>query len=440
MRISQALKLGHTNVTAHKGRSLAIVVTISVLFSLVMGVNFILQGLQDNMLRYADAFSDGKIYIKSECAGSKGEEIIRRRLEKYHGEVVGEIITMELENSRAVHVASPEVVERFLTVPLEEVPKDKLPVVMSNEMLERIAEAEARGDEYVTEIAKGDYVVVGASEELGTGLRLGGLREMHPLDFLLSNMGGIGSFEMLVVDDGSGKVQDYVAELRQEVVERREEMAAEYGNLEEGEEVYIPEMVDKTALVAVFTDAEAAYRYTLLDDEAEFGYRSSQYNAVELFGNQVRIIVATRRVQKMLGVLEIAILVVAVVVMAFTFAHLVALEAPIIALYRSLGARTSDIVLIYLVYLLELCVYAVGFATVLGILLALVVTGLNAAALQQVVERYYGLELPGGMVLLGFNWKYAKIAGLMLLVAPLAFGLTVDQLSPKRIAQKLKED
>lgn len=441
MRISQALKLGHANVTAHKGRSLAIIITISVLFGLVMGMDFVLQGLQDSMLRYADAFSEGKIYLKSEYSGSRGMEIVRQRLEKYHGEVVGEITMMEMGGEPTVDVVSPAVVERFLTMSLEEVPEGKLPVVMSDEMLRRIAEVEARGDEYKMAVAKDDYVVVGTYEELGaTALRLGGAREINLLDLVLNNMGGFSGYDMLVVDDGSGEVQTYVAERRQEIIERYERAAMEYGTWEEGEEFYVPDMEDKVALVAVFTDAEMAYQYTLLDDETEFDYRSSQYYTSELFGNQVRIIAATRRMQKMLSVLEIAILVVAVVVMAFTFAHLVTLEAPIIALYRSLGARTLDIVWIYLAYLLELCFYATVLATVVGAAIAGVVTWLNSAALQRLAERYYDLELPGKMILLGFNWKYVKIVGLMLLVAPVAFGLTVDQLSPRRIAQKLKED
>lgn len=441
MRISQAIKLGHTNITAHKGRSLAVVITISVLFGLLMGVNFILQGLQDNMLRYADAFSEGRIYLKSECSGSRGTEIIRQRLEKYHGEVVGEITMMEMGGEPAVDVVSPAVVQRFLTTSLTEVPKGKLPVVMSDEMLKRIAEAEARGDEYATAVAKNDYVVVGTYKELGaTALRLGGSREINLLDWVLNNMGGLSGYGMLIVDDGSGAVQAYVAERRQEIIEQRKKAAMEYGTWEEGEEFYVPEMEDEVALVAVFTDVEMAYKYTLLDDEAEFGYRSSQYQTSELFGNQVRIIAATRQIQQMLSVLEIAILVVAVVVMAFTFAHLVTLEAPVIALYRSLGARTLDIVWIYLAYLGELCFYAAILATVVGAVIAGVVTWLDSAALQRLAERYYGLELSGRMILLGFNWKYVKIVGLMLLVAPVAFGLTVDQLSSKRIAQKLKED
>ena len=59
-----AIRLGHTNVKAHGLRSMAVVVTIGVIFGAVMAVNFVLKGLEDNLLRYAEA-SEGKPVLVS---------------------------------------------------------------------------------------------------------------------------------------------------------------------------------------------------------------------------------------------------------------------------------------------------------------------------------------------------------------------------------------
>lgn len=441
MRISEAIKLGHANLTAHKGRSLAIVITISVLFGLIMGVNFILQGLEDNALRYSDARSEGKIYVEGRYRGNQGNEVVRQRVEKYHGEILGEITKAKLFGEQEVlYIVSPEVVEHLLTQPLDSVPADKLPVVMSEDMMQRLAEAKENGDEIyfggLFDMPEEDYEIVGMIDDAHKRNELGEEGEINLLNLVLVHMGAFGGYEMLVVDDGTGQ-QALIEKARQECIER---VQAIYEGHDQDYELYIPDLETEVKLVAMFTNPYDAYKYTLLDDEKEFGYHYQQYEVREIFGNQTQIIGAVADTEKMIRVLVIVLLVVAVVVMAFTFAHIVAAEAPIIALYRSLGAQTSDTVKIYLAYLLELCVYAVILATVIGMLLAGVVTLMESGALQELWTNDYGVELPGKIILIGFNWKYLEVVGLMLLVAPVAFLLTVDQLSPKRIAQRLKED
>ena len=63
LRFSDALRLSWSNIAQHKKRSAIIVLTISVLFGVVMGFNFMLQGLRGTILDAALQANDGKVYL-----------------------------------------------------------------------------------------------------------------------------------------------------------------------------------------------------------------------------------------------------------------------------------------------------------------------------------------------------------------------------------------
>lgn len=184
-----------------------------------------------------------------------------------------------------------------------------------------------------------------------------------------------------------------------------------------------------------FETAEDAYNYV-----EEMNKKQSIVRAQEIFGNQTSVVMAIRNAERMLSFALWALTVVAAIIMAMTFAHLISLEVQTVALYRSMGARVGQIVMIYLVYLTELCLMAVVVATVIGLMIAGVMTLVNAAELKEVLSKYYEVERGGRILLWGWSMRYWEIVGLMVLIAPVAFLLISDQLSAKHIARKLKEE
>ena len=50
LKFSDALRLSWSNITQHKKRSAAIILTISILFGVIMAFNFMLQGLRGTIL------------------------------------------------------------------------------------------------------------------------------------------------------------------------------------------------------------------------------------------------------------------------------------------------------------------------------------------------------------------------------------------------------
>ena len=62
LKFSDALRLSWSNIAQHKKRSAIIILTISLLFGVVMGFNFMLQGLQGTILDAALQTNDGNLF------------------------------------------------------------------------------------------------------------------------------------------------------------------------------------------------------------------------------------------------------------------------------------------------------------------------------------------------------------------------------------------
>ena len=63
LRLADLGRLSWGNVTEHKKRSLLVVVTMSVLFGLLFGMNFMFAGLRDTLVGVDTQATDGKVYI-----------------------------------------------------------------------------------------------------------------------------------------------------------------------------------------------------------------------------------------------------------------------------------------------------------------------------------------------------------------------------------------
>lgn len=330
MWLVDAIKLARANLAAGKGRNLATIVVVGTLFGLVLGVNFVLQGLENTLMNCANEQTDNIIYMVSERPrGALGEV-----LGKYQARVVGMLPTTIL--------------------PMK---KEALQVNQSNDI----------GDLNLLDMAL-DGIYSGASaEELG------------------------------LVEDG-GKYW----------------------------------LNDDEKILLEFTDVKMAYAYQeKLEEERKV--------VTEFVGNQVGVYRVFRRWGKVLSVLGWILVVVAVIIMVFTLAHLLAQEVATVALYRALGAETKEILLVYFLVLLGLGLGAVAFAVIVGLVLAGVVSWLNADSLAVALESFYPVVI-SKPVLIGLNGRTLEIIGVMLTMVPVSFILSIDQISGKKLARKLKED
>lgn len=66
LKLSDAIRISWSSVGGHKVRSLLVAGTIAILFGVVLGVNFVLQGLEDTVVAASVVPTAGKVYIESQ--------------------------------------------------------------------------------------------------------------------------------------------------------------------------------------------------------------------------------------------------------------------------------------------------------------------------------------------------------------------------------------
>lgn len=144
-----------------------------------------------------------------------------------------------------------------------------------------------------------------------------------------------------------------------------------------------------------------------------------------------------RGVWRAYGIVSAILLVVAVVIELSTYIRLIGQDTKTIALYYAMGATHGQIRRIYVIYLLTLSLLAVMMAVGVGMILAVVVSLVNAEGLAQAFMLEFGVEVER-VWLVGWNVRIWKMAVVVLLVAPVAVLVSWRQFGGKKLAQKIK--
>lgn len=87
MHFRDLIHLAHLNFSGFRTRSLASIIVIGILFSLILSAELIIQGLENVTLRYAGEPTSGTIYIASDYDNGRRPELIRERATYYGGEL-----------------------------------------------------------------------------------------------------------------------------------------------------------------------------------------------------------------------------------------------------------------------------------------------------------------------------------------------------------------
>lgn len=201
-----------------------------------------------------------------------------------------------------------------------------------------------------------------------------------------------------------------------------------------------PELSPST-VVARFANLSDAYGYASKYDTDIFQYRIEDYGITELFSNQVSVYSYFRGLKtKLVRPISLILIVVSIFILAFTMAHLLSGSAKTFVLYRAIGASKTQILLIYFIYLVELCIFAALFAFALALFLTVLVTVIGWNYFSSQFAQVYPTASTYPPILLGFNWSCLAVLATIFLAAPCSFLLCLDQFSNQKFAQKLKGD
>ncbi len=197
----------------------------------------------------------------------------------------------------------------------------------------------------------------------------------------------------------------------------------------------------ETTVVAKFTDLKKAYAYYAKGDKTEWGYDSEKCQIEEIYSNQMGVYRYFReKNQDLVWPVTVVLVIVSAFILAFTMAHLIASSTKTFVLYRSIGATRGQLLMIYFVYLMELCAASALFAVAVALILAGILTAAFWNYLSTQLHEFYPEASSFWPILIGVNWREMAVLVSMFMVAPVSFLLCLDQFSNKKIAQKLKGD
>ena len=441
LKFSDALRLSWSNIAQHKKRSAAIILTISILFGIIMAFNFMLQGLRSTILDAALQANDGKVYLETgyqSIAGfgpgrvekidsvEKLDTFIKEEVERCHGKIIGEKVTYQFKN--IFTTITPSVAKNLLgEIDLSSVPEGKVPVLMPVSEVSQYAEVD-----------EGDYYVVGYYPATLQGSPT--LPGFNPANLLLGMVHGSGIDAWpLLIDDGTDAIHNYFLKLAQKAIAS----GSQYSSAEE----YLENLAPETKYIVEFGNYNDAVEYYYgsyagknIPKNVEIGASKYELINMDTFGRVIYLRLDFDNLEFMLTAIEVLFVIVAVLIATFTFAHLIDSDAATVALYRSLGASTGNIYLIYFLYLVELCLLAVAVCILIAFIIVGVMWMCNAGALAERLKEYYILKDLPKVNLFGFNKMFFGVIGSIMIVAPISLVLTMRRFSAKHIAKKLKED
>lgn len=450
MRVIDYWRLGIAGVKAHKKRALTVVMIVGLLFSVITAGAFILQGLENVALETMLAPTGGRVLVMSSvdtkicgegCDIAAEVAEIGKNVEKYGGEIVPTEVIQTAEGTfyklkddvfdGARSGGDNEVTE--VAVPLKvaakladiEIPERDVDVAEKLEAVQEVREktlyqtVESKTGEkyYIAEILPGGVYV--------NDLAFAGVeQDGNPLDLILGQI-NTGTSQNFIIEPGgvSLEVGDSGVEGVMDFID-----AGEMG-----------------VVFAKFDGLEMAYNYYrdganyCSGTDRIFGNcgKAYKYQVVAAVSNPLMAYENLQSIWSVFKIIAVVLVVTAVVIALSTYARLIGKDMKIISLYHVIGATGWQIRMVYVMYLVILSVMAVGFAVIVGLILAAIVSLVNMEALGQVFMLGFGVA-EKEIWLVGWNNLVWWLVGVMLLAAIIVVVLGNGNFTSKELAKKMK--
>ena len=450
LRLRDALRLAFVNLAGNRRRTSLIIMTVVVLFAPMLSLAFLAQGIRNSILDTSALQTGGAVYIQTGFladiyygaeervitpAPENADEILRERIAAHHGEIVGTITAARRSLGWDYDLISASAVEAFQgdtalsLVANATTPATDLNTSTANTLASPLP-AIANSNLHLSDPALSVLATYPGTETLfslqGASAALG---------FFTDAISGTPS-QTFLIDDGSPAIQFY---RDQALADWRTRCQQTYQSTCD----YRPSLPELYVVRFANPRDAAAYQTTAGFDSLRYGYDTDadyQYLITDLFNNTLSVAGATTSAQFIIYVVMGAFLILALILIVTTLSHAADEDAAIIALYRSLGASTRAVHLIYFLYLLLLCLLAALISFLVALLFASLTALIVAAPFAASLQTFYQLSTPPAISCLGLDGFALLLLTAILLIAPLALLLTFHQFSTKHLSRKLKNE
>lgn len=450
LRLRDALRLAFVNLAGNRRRTSLIVMTVVVLFAPMLSLAFLAQGIRNSILDTSALQTGGAVYIQTGFladiyygaeervitpAPENANEILRERIAAHHGEIVGTITAARRSLGWKYDLISASAIEAFQgdTAPSlvanATTPATDLNTSTANTLASPLP-AIANSNLHLSDPALSILATYPGTE---TRFSLQGASAA--LGFFTDAISGTPS-QTFLIDDDSPAIQSY---RDQALADWRARCQQTYQSTCD----YLPSLPELYVVRFANPRDAAAYQTAVGFDSLRYGYDTSanyQYLIADLFNNTLSVAGATTSAQFIIYVVMGAFLILALILIVTTLSHAADEDAAIIALYRSLGASTRAVHLIYFLYLLLLCLLAALISFLVALLFASLIALIVAAPFAASLQTFYQLSAPPAISCLGLDGFALLLLTAILLIAPIALLLTFHQFSTKHLSRKLKNE
>ena len=469
LRLRDALRLAFVNLAGNRRRTSLIIMTVVVLFAPMLSLAFLAQGIRNSILDTSALQTGGAVYIQTGFladiyygaeeriitpAPENADAILRERIAAHHGEIVGTVTATRRSLGWDYDFISASAVEAFQN---DTAPPLDANVIITTTDTTPPADANATDDanaglntSTTNTLASPLPAITNSNLHLsdpalsalsalaiypGTQILFSLQGASAALGFFTDAISGTPS-QTFLIDDGSPAIQSY---RDQALADWRARCQQTYQSTCD----YRPSLPELYVVRFINPRDAAAYQTTAGFDSLRYGYDTDadyQYLIADLFNNTLSAAGATTSAQFIIYVVMGAFLILALILIVTTLSHAADEDAATIALYRSLGASTRAVHLIYFLYLLLLCLLAALISFLVALLLASLIALIVAAPFAASLQTFYQLSTPPAISCLGLDGFALLLLAAILLIAPLALLLTFHQFSTKHLSRKLKNE
>lgn len=466
LRLRDALRLAFVNLAGNRRRTSLIIMTVVVLFAPMLSLAFLAQGIRNSILDTSALQTGGAVYIQTGFLADiyygaeervitptpeNADEILRERIAAHHGEIVGTITVARRSLGWDYDLISTSAVEAFQN---DTAPSLDANVITTTTDTTPPADANATDDANAglntstantltsplpaitnSNLHLSDPTLSVLATYPGTQTLFSLQGVSSALGFFTDAISGTPS-QTFLIDDGSPAIQSY---RDQALADWRARCQQTYQSTCD----YRPSLPELYVVRFINPRDAATYQTTAGFDSLRYGYDTDadyQYLIADLFNSTLSVAGATTSAQFIIYVVMGAFLILALILIVTTLSHAADEDAATIALYRSLGASTRAVHLIYFLYLLLLCLFAALISFLVALLFASLIALIVAAPFAASLQAFYQLSAPPAISCLGLDGFALLLLAAILLVAPLALLLTFHQFSAKHLSRKLKNE
>lgn len=458
MRWIDYLRLSYAGIKAQKRRSFTVIAIVGLLFSIVLALCFIVQGIENTVLDTMLLPTNGSVLIMSTVDQNACDDVcdiptevatIQHNVQAYGGTIIPTQAVQTPDEpfyQLNTNVFSPSSANPDAT-PTSPTDPDTIPIAASLSTVASLAQLEAPSQD--ASIADKVQFIQAARDRTLHQVVTAPSGQKYYIAEILPSTTYLTDLSLSRVDGNNGNILDLIfSQLSPGFSQNFLLASATTPTSNIGTDAQATNINTDTqgTVFALFPNLDAAYAY--YRDPANYcsvrdqilnhcGGRQYRYLTTSAIANPLGIYECFQDIWPVITVVSVVLMVIAVIIALSTYSRLIGRDLKIISLYHAMGASRKQIRLVYITYFLMLSLAAVVFATILGSVLALIISLTNQASLQAVFMLALGTA-DRFTILLGLNplILYATLA--LLLTAILAVFCSNHSFRTRRIASKLK--